>query len=73
MMRGRRKVELCSTGSGNPRTCYARQTDERRMPCPNCEGYRDPTVIVERELVGWTPGDKGTMKPIYTEGVRAKT
>ena len=73
MMRGKRKVELCKVGSGAKSTCHAHQSTKYSMPCPNCEGYRNPKKPVIREFRGWTQGDAGIMKPIYTEGERPKT
>jgi hypothetical protein len=69
MPRGHRKIELCKTEHGKLQTCYERKSREHSMACPNCEGYRDPEQVVEREFLGWVPKD-GTMKPVFSEGVR---
>jgi len=78
-MRRRAKI-LCETMFKNHRTCFAKRTELRCIPCPLCEGFREgkyengqPIYVAPppRRLIGWVPAG-GIQKPIYSEGERAR-
>lgn len=65
--------ELCSPGSGVLKTCFAQKTKKRSMPCPNCEGYRDPKLPVYRKFLGYITNPNGIKVPFFTAGERPPT